>query len=160
RLPSAVGSDGVHHMDRFLCVTDSRYRPGDEFLLGWLGRIGNGDPLFVGVPRNHKRTPGGIELTGTDFVPLLKKTRATELEGLACAPLDAIVRYSRVWGWKAAEDFAGWTTIAGNVTGGTYAVSGRGTKLLVNQVATDTGRGVLVYSDGSIDRAGYLLLAQ
>lgn len=102
-FPNAMGSDQIHHRDRFLIIangspSDPRpltfdgggYRPGDEWIEIWAGD----DLLFVGTPYTAQLTRGQIQLTLGDGFWLLKKSRESASGFWTHAPQDVISHYS------------------------------------------------------------------
>lgn len=102
RLPNAAGSDGRLHRDRFACLTDPGYLPGDE----WLEVYEDGDLVAVWTPtgRQSKRRQE-LQISGEDATTLLKRTREGTCGFWCASPRDVMVHYSRVWTSVIAEGF-------------------------------------------------------
>jgi len=121
RLPNAAGSDGRLHRDRFACLTDPGYLPGDE----WLEVYEDGDLVAVWTPtgRQSKRR-GELQISGEDATTLLKRTRESTVGYWNHAPRDVMEHYGRTWQVLFADEFdaAGQFTYSTSVqsTGGGF----------------------------------------
>ncbi len=96
-LPNASGSDG-NHRDRFLCLTNPRYRPGDEYIeITRASGKGPGDLLYVGVPVSPVENEQTITLNGFDPWWLLNGQRETTTGFWCNAPRDVWEEYTKLW---------------------------------------------------------------
>jgi hypothetical protein len=114
-LPNAAGEDGVLHRNRFVCLTDSGYAPGDE----WIEVYQDGRVLFVGTPTEWDVSRTDIRLTLDDGSGLLTTQRETAAGFWKHAPRDVFEHYTKTWRTCVADDFTGgydptrWTATLG-----------------------------------------------
>ncbi len=102
KFPNTVGQDGMLHRERFACVTDEDFRPGDEFIEIYEDK----DLLFVGVPVSYELTKSELTINGFSSFWLLKKTREKSAGVWVGAPRDALEHYLSVWQMVRGSDFS------------------------------------------------------
>lgn len=101
KLANAAGADGAANLNRFRCLTDPAYAPGDEWVEVWEDT----DLIGVFTPTGGSVDRGTITLTGEDATSLLKRTREGQFGYWRHAPRDVIEHYGRVWRAMIAEGF-------------------------------------------------------
>lgn len=105
-FPNAAGEDGVLHRERFACLTDAEYLPGDE----WLEVSQDGHVLFVGTPVDADKGRTSIVLDLDDGAgAVLPQQREFAAGFWSHAPRDVFEHYSKAWRTSHADDFInGW----------------------------------------------------
>jgi hypothetical protein len=124
-LPNDVGSDGLHHLDRFTILAEQAgydYKAGDEWVEVYEGESPGGRLLFVGTPTRYQITKSKLTLQGYDGFWLLKRARESGAGFWRHAPRDVFEHYTGIWQARVAEDFSsgvGAITTNMTLTGGT-----------------------------------------
>ncbi len=120
---NAAGGDGALHRDRFRILNSGkgRYKPGDEWIEIYIGR----QLKFVGTPTKATVTRGQIEISGTDALPLLQRTRENQVGFWHHAPRDAFEHYTGAWRALIADDFTAVTRSDRGVAGAAAVTAGR-----------------------------------
>ena len=101
KLANAAGADGAANLNRFRCLTDPAYSPGDEWIEVWEDT----DLIGVWTPTGGSVDRGTITLQGEDATTLLKRTRETTVGYWAHSPRDVIEHYGRAWRALLADGF-------------------------------------------------------
>lgn len=100
RFPNVAGEDGVPHRERFACITEPDYAPGEE----WVEIYREDELVYVGTPTKY-RLGSEVVLTGWDPLWLEKKQRETSAGWHVKAPRDVFEHYTRRWNFVLADDF-------------------------------------------------------